>query len=436
MHLQIHSIDHRDIVVAKDRQRQELNDSPLIELAESIETVGLIHPVVVSRGEGAQLQLVAGGRRLRALHFLWMKGKEVRCGTQVFPDGMVPCLYLGELDPVDAYRIELEENLKREDLSWQDRARAIARLAELSALQTGQPATTASLVADLNYSETSGGAAESVRAHLLVARHLDDPEVSAAPTARDALKVLKRKEERRRSAELAGVVGETLTARSHTLLRGDCLEIMLGLPAESFDVILTDPPYGIDAQDFGDSAGKTKGAHPYSDDYEAWVQMAAELAGNSFRLAKPSAHAYIFCDIDNFHELADHMRSVGWECFRTPIIWFNPTAMRAPWPTMGPQRKWQAILYAVKGKRPVTRLYQDLITAPSDINLNHQAQKPVALYEDLLKRSILPGNTILDPFCGTGTVFPAAHNMKCIATGIEIDATAFGIAVERINKLV
>lgn len=432
--LQIHSIDRRDIVVAKDRQRQDLSTDSLIELAESIDENGLIHPIVVRRGEGAQLLLVAGGRRLGALDFLWMKGKEVRCGTQVFTDGMVPCLYLGELDPVDAYSIELEENLRREDLSWQDRARAISRLSELRNMQAGRPPTTAELAADL-YAVAEGKSAEIVRTHLLVARHLDDPDVSAAPTARDALKVLKRKEELKRSAELGEAVGATLTARSHTLLKGDSLELMVSLANESFDVILTDPPYGIEAQEFGDSAGKTKGAHQYDDSYDSWRQMAAELSINAFRLAKPQAHAYVFCDLDNFHELADYMRVAGWEVFRTPIIWFNPTAMRAPWPTMGPQRKWQSILYAVKGKRPVTKLYQDVITAPSDINLNHQAQKPVALYEDLLKRSIRPGDTILDPFCGTGTVFPAAHNMKCIATGIEIDAAAYGIAVDRLNKL-
>jgi site-specific DNA-methyltransferase (adenine-specific) len=432
--LQIHSIDRRDLVVAKDRQRQSLSDTSLIELAESIEANGLIHPIVVSRGEGAQLLLVAGGRRLRALEFLWMKGKEIRCGTESFADGFVPCIYLGELDPTDAYSIELDENLKREDLSWQDRARAIERLANLRAMQTGSPPTAAEVAADL-YSCPVGSSAESVRTHLLVARHLDDPDVSAAPTARDALKVLKRKEELRRSAELGELVGATLTARSHRLLKGDSLELMVTLTAESYDVILTDPPYGIDAQDFGDSAGKTKGAHPYADDYAAWTQLAAELAINAFRLAKPAAHLYCFCDIDNFHELADHCRSAGWEVFRTPIIWYNPTAMRAPWPTMGPQRKWQMVLYAAKGKRPVTKLYQDLITVPSDVNLNHQAQKPVALYEDLLKRSTRPGDTVLDPFCGTGTIFPAAHNMKCIATGIEVDAAAYGIAVDRLNKL-
>jgi DNA modification methylase len=130
------------------------------------------------------------------------------------------------------------------------------------------------------------------------------------------------------------------------------------------------------------------------------------------------------------------MNEAGWKCFRTPIIWVNPTGMRAPWPEMGPQRKYQLCLYATKGDRRVTRLYSDVITANSDENLGHPAQKPVAVYEDLLRRSVHPGDVVLDPFCGSGTVFPAAHTFKCKAVGIEQDPAAYGIAVKRIEALI
>jgi DNA modification methylase len=59
----------------------------------------------------------------------------------------------------------------------------------------------------------------------------------------------------------------------------------------------------------------------------------------------------------------------------------------------------------------------------------------VSLYEDLLKRSARPGDSVLDPFAGSGTIFPAAHSLKIKATGIELDPSAYGIAVKRLGEL-
>jgi DNA modification methylase len=76
-----------------------------------------------------------------------------------------------------------------------------------------------------------------------------------------------------------------------------------------------------------------------------------------------------------------------------------------------------------------------VLTWPSDPNLNHPAQKPVALYTDLLRRSCNPGDRVLDPFAGTGTIFPAAHSLKIFATGVEKNQSAYGIAVRRLKEL-
>ncbi len=88
------------------------------------------------------------------------------------------------------------------------------------------------------------------------------------------------------------------------------------------------------------------------------------------------------------------------------------------------------ILYAIKGERYAKRLAPDVITAHSDPNLNHPAQKPVKLLVDLLSRSCGAGDLVLDPFAGSGSIFPAAHELKVRATGIEVDEGAFGVAVK------
>lgn len=435
--MKIHSIPIAEIQVSPLRQRREFNPDKLAELAASIDSSGLIHPIVV-RKENGQTLLVAGERRLRSLEYVWNFGGTLRCGTQEFPEGQAPCLYLGEIDPLDAFEIELEENIRREDISWQDRSRATSELMELRRLQAeklGTPApTTATIAAELQ-SDHETAPHNRVRRDLILARHLNDEEVSKAKTADEGYKILVRKETARKNAELSMAIGATYTASKHTLLKGDCLEILKTLPEGSFDVILTDPPYGINAQDFNDSGGKASGSHAYDDSPAEWRRLMEQFAFLSSKVCKPQSHAYVFCDIDLFVQLKVYFTMAGWSCFRTPLIWFNPQGMRAPWPENGPQRKYQLCLYAMRGKKPVTRLASDVITCPSDENLGHSAQKPVALFEEILKRSCRPGDSVLDPFCGSGPIFPAAHGLQLYATGIELDASACGIAAQRIKEL-
>jgi DNA modification methylase len=434
----VHRIPLSQLVVPKDRQRKEHTPEAIIELGDSIDSYSLLHPLVICKNDNEEIVLIAGWRRLNAIKYLWETGRAVHCGREVFPEGELPCNYLGEIDPIEAFAIELEENIKREDLSWQDRAQATNRLLEIRKMQAerdGKPVPTVKDISEEIRGSSAGENQQATKEELIVARNLHVPEVAKAKTVKEAYKILKRQEIAIQNAELAQKLGPTFTAAQHTLLQGDCLELMNGLPKASFDVILTDPPYGIDAQDFSDSGSKTPGGHFYDDSYETWKKLMAGLSSASSVLTKPAAHLYCFCDIDRFHELKLIFQLDGWKVFRTPLIWINPTSMRAPWPEQGPQRKWQAILYAVKGDRPVTRLYSDVLTFPSDENHGHHAQKPVGLYKDLLNRSCRPGDTVLDPFCGSGPIFPAAHELKVKATGIELDASAAGIAGKRLEGL-
>jgi len=432
--MKIHSIAVEDIAVPEGRQRKNISPESLLELAGSIAQVGLIHPIVVRRDEDNQIVLVAGERRLRALDYVWHFGQEVTCGEWVFEPQQVPCLFLGEIDPVAAFEIEYEENVRRTDLSWQDHALATARLAELKQqLAAGngtEPPTTQQLAED------TGSPPERITQDLILARHLNDPEIAKARTRPDALRILDRKQKLETAAALGRRIGDELRSQ-HRLIRGDCLQILPTLAAESFDVILTDPPYGIDAQAFGDSGGigGAAGGHFYDDSPEAWRALMRGFLPESFRVAKAAAHLYIFADIEHFLELRALAAEVGWKVFRTPLIWVNPSAMRAPWPDSGPQRKHQMVLYAKKGDRLCTTLCPDVFTFPAESNPGHPAAKPTAVYSELLRRSVQPGNNVLDPFCGSGPVFAAAHVAKCAATGIELDEAACGMSAKRLGEL-
>lgn len=424
-------------MIPATRQRKSFDPDSILKLAGSITDIGLIHPPVVRTDSEGTVILVAGERRIKAMQYIWNFGDSVECGDYQFEEGIVPCILYSEMDPLDAMEMELEENIRRQDLTWQERATATANLYNLRRAQAerdGKEEPTPMDLAREVHGESDNNL-DRTRREILVAKHLDDPDVAKAKTADEGFKVLKRKEEVRRNEALAQSVGATLTMSSHRLELGDCFEVMEAMDNESFDIILTDPPYGIDADTFGDSGGMAAGNHFYDDSWTTWNKLAKRLSVESFRLAKSQCHAYVFCDIDNFVMFKSFMIEAGWKVFRTPLIWVNPGGSRAPWPEQGPQRKYQIILYAVKGDKPVTRIYPDIITAGSDDNLGHHAQKPVEVYCDLLRRSCRPGDSVLDPFMGSGTIIPACHEMKCYATGIEVNPAAFGIATTRLKGL-
>lgn len=432
------------IQIAPNRQRKEFDELALQELVESIEANGLLHAPVLRR-EGDAFFLVAGERRLRALTDIHALGKPLRYDEALIPEGMVPYTNLGDLSPLDAMEAEMEENLRRVDLTWQERASARAALVKLRNAQADEAERPRPTILEIAAEvrglpldtprEALGFTPQEVREDVILSKFLDDPEVRSASTAKNAIKVLKRKEEAQRNATLAATVGLTFSSKSHTLLNEDCLTWMQAAAPSQFDIILTDPPYGMGADEFGSTEDSSARGHTYKDDYETWLEIMQVLPKASYTLAKPDAHAYIFCDFDRFHELRILMQAAGWRVHRTPLIWSNPSGFRAPWPEQGVQRKYELILYAVKGGKKVRALKGDVLECPKDRDVAHQAAKPVALLEEILRRSASPGDRVFDPFMGSASTILACHTHKLSCVGIERDPSYFGLAVKRVAAL-
>lgn len=431
------------IYILPDRQRKDFDLAAQNELGESIQNLGLFHaPVLRVPRPGEPMDrmiLVSGERRLRAINDIYELGGTIRYNGVEIPRGMIPYTTLGDLTELEAEEAEYDENFRRRDLTWQEQAMATAKLTAIRTKQAeaaGKPAPTVADIALELRGSSKGSQHDDTRKELIVARYLADPEVKAAKTMGDAFKLLKKKEDIEKRVQLAAKVGQSYNAgTAHQLVNKDCLDWMASAQAEQFDVILTDPPYGIGADEFGDAGGKADGAHFYADDYETWRNLMVAFASESFRLAKPEAHLYAFCDITRFDELKGLLNAVGWRCFRTPIIWHKPNGSRTPWVNEGPQRRHELVLYAQKGRKLVTQIYGDVVTYATDINLGHPAQKPVDLYIDLLRRSVSPGDSVLDPFAGSCPILVAATTLKCKATAIEQDAAAFAIGVNRLKAL-
>ncbi|HYE38168.1 DNA methyltransferase [Methylocaldum sp.] len=421
-----------EIIVRENRQRQTFDIDKITELSESIQRNGLMHPIVVRRTDEGFV-LVAGERRLKAMQMLIDLDIPVRCGDTLYTGGTVPNLQLGELSPEQAEEAELEENIRRVDLTWQEKAAATARLHLLRSKQAdaaGQfrqtlAMTAAELIGDLPTSND----VSIVKENLIIAQHLDDPDVVKAPTQKEALKVIEKKAKAQHRAELAKKFD--LTKSPHRLIHANSLEYMAdSLGDEVFDCLLTDPPYGVDASNFGSNFSTL---HEYEDGWEYFLGISRTLSIEAFRVLKPNTHAYVFCSFEGFSILARDFTKAGFKVWPQPLIWAKGNG-NAPWVSQGHKRTYECIMFASKGTREMNVVKADVLVHSPVSDREHGAEKPVPLLVDLLQRSVVPGDKILDPFAGSGSIFPAASAVSCVAVGIEREEASFNLALTKLEN--
>lgn len=404
-----------DIHIADDRIRQEFDKTRIQELADSIEQIGLLHAPVL---RDDRITLVAGENRIKAMELLHSQGRDFFYQGQQVREFFIPYTTLGELDDYHAKLAELEENVRRTSLTWQEEAQARAKLHETYVEK--DPAhtmkETAEAIVGHPLEGSGGGYSKSlVKDSITLAQNLSNPEIAKAKSKNEALKVLKKQQEATLREALAESSQEKVS--EHTLIHSDALEALRTLESESFECICTDPPYGIEAQSFGDQA---ENRHTYDDSYDTWSTLMEQTSIELYRVATPLAHAYVFCDLTRFFELSTYMTNAGWRVWPRPFIWSKGYNSMLPRPNHGPHRSYECILFANKGDKPVAYTGGlDVIDIPQGRDLRHAAEKPVDLYRNLLERTVMPGDRVLDCFAGSGPLVPAASKLSCIATLIE-----------------
>lgn len=418
-----------DIIIKPRRQRREFDIDALCDLRDSVLTLGLLHAIVL---ENDGRTLVSGERRIRALKLAASQRDGYYYNGELIPVTHLPFVRLHDLSPTDVREAELDENIKRVNLSWQEQAAAIQELADLRAEQAGgtRPTIT-SIAAEVLGHEPNNWDKKVTGETLIVAKHLNDPDISSAPTQKEALKRLAKKARLEANRTLAEVLGTDARSTEHTLHNADLRQAMPKLPSDTFAVIVTDPPYGVGAHSFGSQATTE---HTYNDSAEHANELFAVFAAESFRVAAPQAHLYCFCDIDQFTLWRNMLAHAGWEVWRRPLIWDKGNNGMLPQPEHGPRYTYETIIFANKGRRCVNHVAADVLHVLPATDKEHGAEKPVELYADLLSRSALPGDQVLDPFAGSGPIFPAATKLRLRATGIELDPASYAIAARRMEE--
>jgi len=430
-------IQRADLLIGQ-RQRREIDLAKLASLKESILARGLLHPPVVSWGLDQKYHLVAGERRLRALDTIADAKEFFMCDGETFLPGEIPVTRLTDLSPADLFDAELEENIFREDLDWQDRIRAIAAShAMRKAERPNQTLTdTAREFVAQGATASVAGLAQRIREAEIIAPHLADPAISKARNSGEAFQLVIQKEEAAFAAEHVrrqSAKADATSASNIEVRHGDAAIILKGLDSDLFDLILCDPPYGVSAGGGGFRA-RTVHHHNYEDTPEAARALLSCIISEGFRTCKNRANIFIFTDIDHFDWLRTISAQAGWTPFRTPIIWAKSDSEGlAPWGRQGFRRTYELIFFATKNKR-------GLITSPVDIlrhnrvsraDRDYGPEKPVSLLRELIEASTLPNDFVLDPCCGSGSSLDAARESRRRALGIELDESAYNLALVR-----
>lgn len=417
-----------DSITIGDRQRKEFAPKALEELKLSIASNGLLHcPVLTEAGE-----LVAGERRLRAMTMLHQEGTPFRYDGQEVPVDQIPFTLLADADDATIAEAEFAENIYRVDLTWQERVEALNKLVTLR--QKEAPATKIIDVAREIHQANPEVAVETSRKELarsqILAKHMDDPKVKRARSAEEAYKIVLDSAESKFKAQ--AIKAANVSQSDHRIIHGDALVELKKLPNGIADAIISDPPYGMKA----DKMGKGE-YHMYDDSPEAALSVCKEIISQGFRLTKPKAIMFLFCDLDHFVTLKTFAAQQAWTVWRTPIIWRKGTDGHSPWGRAGFVRTYEAILFAVKGQKEL--LFPggpDVLDfkRPGRAERVHAAEKPVDLLRRLIKLSVLPGQTVLDPTAGSGPIIEAAMWEKVKVVAIEKDEGAYNECLGRLTK--
>jgi len=232
-----------------------------------------------------------------------------------------------------------------------------------------------------------------------------------------------------------------------TLYHGDCREILPTLAA--VDHVITDPPYARDVYLRANRAETLNAARPKRmaiGKGGALARMAAGDIGAIDEMLEPvaleigrivSRWAIVFSDAESTSQWHVALEAGGLRYVRTGA-WVKPDAMpqmNGDRPAVGfepatichaqGRMRWNG-----GGGKAVWTHY----TARNDHRPDHPCPKPETLMSELVTLFTDPGETILDPFAGSGTTLVAAKRLGRKAVGIELEEKYCAVAARRLSQ--
>ena len=421
-----------EITVEREgRQRRDLVD--IDGLAESIARRGQLQPIVVTRDH----VLVAGERRYTAVSKLG--------------DRPLRCVYTDEIDPVELKALELEENVKRKDLTWQDECRAIYEYHTLKS-NSNESWSEVDTAKELGISPSEAGykidiAIEMNKGNKLV---LESPKLS---TARG---IVQRQNERKAAADEAALLAianakpiaskpTTATPRSEGaaeeveeidedlatlalvestratgyILNEDFKDWAQYYDGPRFNLIHCDFPYGVGMHKSDQGSGDSYGT--YEDTPEIYWSLLDTLNNHLDNFCETQAHLIFWFSMDYYTETLEIL-SKKWSVNPFPLVWVKTdNSGILPDANRGPRRTYETAFFASRGDRKIVRAVSNHIGSPIQRG-RHMSEKPQVVLNHFFRMVIDEHSSVLDPTAGSGSAIRAAATSGAGRfLGLELD---------------
>lgn len=458
---------HINDVKVVDRVRA-CRDADVIALAKSIEAEGLIHPITISEDN----TLIAGGHRLSAFKWLAEKDKKYEYIPYVrFEDYARSMGLLKDdevIDKASLKLLEIEENMKRKSMTWQEMAIGISTYHELAKRSPKAMTWTQTSTAQL-----FGVAQAYVSPILRIAKRLEnkDDKIWECEGIAEAIQLLLKEKKEQAQAKLSSELKVKTTKVSKSVKKedviigldfvdfsedesatsepvgnytkdwikdiytcGDCLDTLMSM-AGKFDHIITDPPYGISMDNFmnAESVENVAEEHKVDDNLE----LLEKFLKVSRQCAKDTSFMCMWYDLAHHEKLLKWAEEAGWTPCRWNFVWcktspcVNRTAQynitKATEVCMFLRASSKAVLAQ---KRSNNWILADNFATSKD----HPFGKPEVIWNWLIDTVSFEGQTILDPFAGCGSSLYSIIKKNRIPLGIEVKQEHILNGINWLNK--
>jgi site-specific DNA-methyltransferase (adenine-specific) len=202
---------------------------------------------------------------------------------------------------------------------------------------------------------------------------------------------------------------------------------MRSLGRDTFDTLVTDPPYFLPAAHYSVRSGSFRSLS----DLSILEHFFRDVFEESARLLKPTGTGYIFCDGQSYPAFY----AVGYAHFHRlrPLIWDKQTSING----YGWRHQHELILYVTMPESPQVPTGDGDVLRERAVPIgrrDHLAQKPTELMQRLMSKTTPDGGVILEPFAGSGSTLVAAKQLGLASVGIEAEERYCEIIAKRLAQ--